>query len=62
MIGRSISQYPILERIGASSLGEVYSARDGQRDRDISLKVLPAGALADEAAQKQFRKLSLLPS
>ena len=40
-------------------MGEVYRAADARLDRDVALKVLPAGALADEAARKRFRKESL---
>lgn len=37
----------------------VYRAHDQQLDRDVALKVLPAGTWADEAARKQFRKEAL---
>ena len=40
-------------------MGEVYRAHDDQLDRDVALKILPAGLLADEAARKQFRKEAL---
>ncbi|MGB2889619.1 MAG: hypothetical protein WBC04_18135 [Candidatus Acidiferrales bacterium] len=35
------------------------TAHDEQLDRDIALKVLPAGTLAHKAARKQFRKEAL---
>jgi len=40
-------------------MGIVYRARDEHLERDVALKVLPAGALADEAARKRFRKEAL---
>jgi serine/threonine protein kinase/tetratricopeptide (TPR) repeat protein len=57
--GRIISHYRIQEKIGAGGMGEVYRAHDEQLDRDIALKVLPCGTVADEVTRKQFRKEAL---
>ena len=35
-------------------MGEVYRARDTRLDRDVALKVLPAGVSADPARRKRF--------
>src|SRR5580704_15813967 len=59
MIGKILGHYRIVEKIGAGGMGEVYRARDEQLDRDVALKVLPAGTLGDDAARKQFRKEAL---
>src|SRR3990172_289869 len=59
MIGETLSHYRILEKIGAGGMGEVYRAYDERLERDVALKVLPAGTLADEAARKRFRKEAL---
>src|SRR5258708_26291146 len=59
MIGQVLGHYRIVEKIGAGGMGEVYRAHDGQLDRDVALKVLPAGTLSDETARKQFRKEAL---
>jgi eukaryotic-like serine/threonine-protein kinase len=59
MIGQVLGHYRIIEKIGAGGMGEVYRAHDDQLDRDVALKVLPAGALSDEAARKQFRQEAL---
>ena len=40
-------------------MGEVYRAQDERLERAVAIKVLPAGALADEAARKRFRKETL---
>jgi TolB-like protein/Tfp pilus assembly protein PilF/predicted Ser/Thr protein kinase len=59
MIGQTLGHYHIVEKIGAGGMGEVYRAHDERLDRDVALKVLPAGMLTDEDARKRFRKEAL---
>ena len=62
MIGQLFSHYRILERVGAGGMGVVYRARDQRLERDVALKVLPPGALVDEAARRRFRREALAAS
>ncbi len=57
--GALLSHYRLIEKIGEGGMGVVYRARDEHLDRDVAIKVLPAGTLADEAARKRFRKEAL---
>jgi eukaryotic-like serine/threonine-protein kinase len=59
VVGKTISHYRILEQIGAGGMGVVYRAQDEQLERDVALKMLPVGMLADEAARRRFRKEAL---
>jgi serine/threonine protein kinase/tetratricopeptide (TPR) repeat protein len=58
-VGQLLGHYRILEQIGAGGMGVVYRAHDEQLDRDVAIKVLPAGILADEDVRKRFRKEAL---
>jgi tetratricopeptide (TPR) repeat protein/TolB-like protein len=59
MVGETISHYRILAQIGAGGMGVVYKAYDEQLEREVALKVLPPGLLAEEGARKRFRKEAL---
>jgi eukaryotic-like serine/threonine-protein kinase len=59
VLGRTLGHYRILEQIGAGGMGVVYRAHDERLERDVALKVLPSGTLADDSARKRFRKEAL---
>jgi tetratricopeptide (TPR) repeat protein len=59
MLDQMLGHYRITERIGAGGMGEVFRARDTHLDRDVAIKVLPAGSLADDSARRRFRKEAL---
>src|SRR5256885_4931728 len=59
MIGRTLGRYRILEQIGGGGMGVVYRALDARLERDVAVKVLPSGALVDEAARRRFRQEAL---
>jgi eukaryotic-like serine/threonine-protein kinase len=57
--GDRVGAYEIRALIGAGGMGEVYRAFDDRLEREVALKFLPAAALADEKAQRQFREEAL---
>ena len=57
--GQKLSHYRLIEQIGAGGMGVVYLARDEHLRRDVAIKVLPPGTLADESTRKRFRKEAL---
>jgi eukaryotic-like serine/threonine-protein kinase len=59
MIGNTLGHYRIVEHIGSGGMGVVYRAHDEKLDRDVALKVLPPGTLADESVRGKFRKEAL---
>jgi len=59
IMDKMLGHYRIIEEIGAGGMGVVYRAKDERLDRDVALKVLPAGAIGEEQARKRFRKEAL---
>ena len=59
IIGQILGHYRIIEQIGAGGMGLVFRASDEQLERDVAIKVLSPGMLADEAARKRFRREAL---
>jgi serine/threonine protein kinase/tetratricopeptide (TPR) repeat protein len=54
MIGKTISHYKILEKIGSGGMGIVYKAQDLKLDRFVALKFLPPHLTTSEKEKQRF--------
>ena len=63
MIGKTLSHYKVLEKIGQGGMGEVYRAEDTNLSRDVAIKVLPEQFTKDPQRLARFeREAKLLAS
>jgi serine/threonine protein kinase/Flp pilus assembly protein TadD len=54
MIGKTISHYKIIEKIGGGGMGIVYKAQDLKLDRFVAIKFLPPHLTTSEEEKQRF--------
>ena len=56
MVGKQVSHYRILEKIGAGGMGEVFLAEDTRLKRKAALKFLPSAFAAASESRQRFER------
>ena len=56
MIGKTISHYKILKKIGQGGMEEIYLAEDTKLKRKVAIKFLPSHLTKDNESRERFER------